>query len=65
MLRQRFGLNPATGRVEHYYADEGPQATGIGNQRPVIHTFVPGGASIQNVTTNGGQKIKPLRGLGA
>lgn len=25
MTRQVYGVNPVTGRVEHYYRDEGPQ----------------------------------------
>lgn len=62
MLRQRYVYDAEMRAYVWKYVDEGPRATGIGNTRPVVQTFVPGGLPVANVAANGGAKVKRIGG---
>lgn len=52
--RQVYGLNPATGRVEHHYRDVGLMSASAGRGFVLVPTFVLGADPESNVTANGG-----------
>lgn len=61
MKRQRYGLNPATGRVEHHYVDEGKRRADVGRGRPMTALSAPV-SGLRNVGLQDGRRVARIGG---